>query len=100
MAKPRRGWIIAAVFVGLVLLAFVVLVSVASEPLRRYVEGEANAALPGFHVTIGALGLHPLTLSVELQDVVVSQDIHPEPPVLSVPRVTADAHLIPLFVGK
>lgn len=100
MAKRHRGWIIAAVVVGLVLLTLVLLASVASEPLRRYVEGEANAALTGFHVTVGALDLHPLTLSVELQGVVVSQDIHPEPPVLSVPRITADAHLIPLFVGK
>ena len=100
MAKRRRGWIIAAVVVGLVLLTVVILASVADEPLRRYVEGEANAALPGFHITVGALHLHPLTLSVDVQDVVVRQDIHPDPPILSIPHVIADAQLTPLFSGQ
>lgn len=100
MAKHPRGWIIAVVVLSLVVLTVVILASVADEPLRRYVEEEANAALPGFHVSVAALDLHPLTLSVVLHDVVVRQDIHPEPPVLSIPHVTADAHLAPLLTGK
>ena len=100
MAKRRRGWTIAVVVLTLLVLAVVILASVADEPLRRYVEGEANSALPGFHVSIGQLDLHPLTLSVQLRDVVVRQDIHPDPPVLSIPQVTADAQLAPLFSGR
>src|SRR4029078_10020098 len=63
-------------------------------------ERVAHAALPGYHATISSLALHPLTLSVDLQDVVVRQDIHPEPPVLSIPHVIADARLAPLFSGQ
>jgi hypothetical protein len=100
MAKHRRGWTIAVIVLSLLVLSLVILASVADEPLRRYVEEEANSALPGFHVSIGALDLHPLTLSVELHDVVVRQDIHPDPPVVSIPQVTADARLVPLFSGR
>jgi hypothetical protein len=100
MAKHRRGWIIAIVVLSLVALTVVILASMAEEPLRRYVEGEANSALPGFHVSIDELDLHPLSLSVELRDVVVRQDIHPDPPILSIPRLTADAHLAPLLTGQ
>lgn len=99
MAKHRRGWIIAAAVLVLVALTVVIAASVADEPLRRYAEDQVNSALTGFHVTIGALALHPLTLSAELRDVVVRQDIHPEPPLVSIPTLTADARLTPLFSG-
>jgi len=100
MPKRHRGWLIAGVILSVLILAAVMLASMAAEPVRRYIEGEANAALPGYHVTIRALDLHPLTLSVDLQDVVIRQDIHPEPPVLSIPHVIADAQLAPLFSGQ
>ena len=100
MAKARRGWMIAVVVLSLLVLIVVTAASVADEPLRRYVEDKANSMLPGFHVTIGAFDLHPLTLSADLRDVVVRQDIHPDPPVLSIPHVTADAQLAPLFSGQ
>lgn len=99
MAKHRRGWIIAGVVLGLVVLTVMIAASAAEEPLRRYAEEQANSALPGFHVTIGALALHPLTLSADLRDIVVRQNIHPEPPLVSIPTVTADARLVPLFSG-
>ncbi|HEX5549198.1 MAG TPA: DUF748 domain-containing protein, partial [Nitrospira sp.] len=100
MAKRRRGWVIAGVVLSLLVLAVIIAASVADEPLRQYVEDKANSVLPGFHVTIGALDLHPLTLSADLRDVVVRQDIHPDPPVLSIPRVNADAQLATLFSGQ
>lgn len=99
MAKRRRGWIIAAVILVLLAITVVIAASLADEPLRRYAEEQANSALPGFHVTIGALNLHPFTLSAGLHDVVVRQNIHPETPVVSIPTVSADAELGPLFSG-
>ena len=100
MAKRRRGWVIAVIVLSLLVLIIVIAASVADEPLRRYVEDKANSVFPGFHVTIGALDLHPLTLSADLRDVVVRQDTHPDPPVLSIPHLTADALLVPLFSGQ
>ena len=99
MPKKRRGWLIAAVIVAALILGVVIAASTMDERLRRYAETQANELIPGYRVTIGSLGLHPFTLSVDLQDVVVRQDIHPDPPVVSIPHVIADAQLIPLFSG-
>jgi Domain of Unknown Function (DUF748) len=100
MASRRRWWLIPAVILGVLVLTVIIAAFVADEPLRQYVEGEANSALPGYRMTIGGLDLHPLTLSVELRDIVVRQDIHPDPAVLSIPRVTAHAQVAPLFSGQ
>jgi Domain of Unknown Function (DUF748) len=100
MAKRRRWWLIPLAILGVLVLTVVIVASMADEPLRRYVEGEANAAVPGYRVTVGALVLHPFTLTVELRDIIIRQDIHPDPPVLSIAHVTADAELTPLFSGQ
>jgi hypothetical protein len=92
--------LIPAVVLAVVLVTVIIAAFVADEPLRRYVEGEANSALPGYRVTVGGLDLHPLTLSVDLHDIVVRQDIHPDPALLSIPRVTAAAQFAPLFSGE
>ena len=100
MSKHGRAWPIALGAVAVVILVVVILAAVSDEPLRRYIEAEANSRLPGFHITIGAVALHPLTLSVAVRDIVVRQDIHPDPPVVSIPNITADAELVPLLLGK
>jgi hypothetical protein len=100
MSKQRRGWKIVAVIVSLLVIAIVIVTSVIDEPLRQFAEAEANDLLPDYQISIGALELHPLTLSVDLHDVVVRQATHPEPPLAAVPHMTADARLLPLFSGK
>ncbi len=100
MTKRHRGWIIAVVLLSLVVLTVILAASLADEPLRHYAEEKANAVLPGYQVTIGTLVLHPLTLSVDLGDVVIRQDIHPDPPVISIAHVIADAQLSALLRGQ
>jgi len=100
MSNQRHGWTIAAGIVALLIFAIVIVATVIDEPLRQYAETKANDLLPDYHITIGALDLHPLTLSLDLHDVVVRQAIHPDPPVATIPHVTADARLAPLFSGK
>jgi hypothetical protein len=63
MSKHRRAWTIALVALAVVILAVVILAAVSDEPLRQYIEAEANSRLPGFHITIGALDLHPTSSS-------------------------------------
>lgn len=72
----------------------------ADEPLRRYAERSANEAVKGYSFQIGTLDLHPLTLSVDLGDVVVRQEAHPDPPLISISEVVVDARLAPLLAGK
>lgn len=100
MPTQRRGWTIAAGIVALLIFALVIVASVIDEPLRQYAESTANDLLPEYRITIGALDLHPLTLSLDLHDVVIRQALHPDPPLAAIPHVSADARLVPLFSGK
>jgi hypothetical protein len=76
--------ILTSVIIGLIILPFLV-----DEPLRRYAERRLSSALPGFTVQIGKLATHPLALSCDLDDLVISQKDHPDPPVVVLPRLHA-----------
>ncbi|HJT19552.1 MAG TPA: DUF748 domain-containing protein [Nitrospira sp.] len=99
MLKRHPVWAIVGLLFGLAVAAIVIALSVIDEPLRRYAEREANDHLEGYRIAIGALSLHPLSLSVDLHDVVVAQAAHPDPPLATIPHVTADARLGPLIRG-
>ncbi|OQW37243.1 MAG: hypothetical protein A4E19_13840 [Nitrospira sp. SG-bin1] len=88
--------------VGMVALVALVLAAAyfADEPLRRYVEQSANRSMDGYSLHIGTLDLHPLTLSVDLHDVVVRQKAHPDPQLLDIPKLVIDARIAPLLTGK
>ena len=85
----RRWWIWLVGAVGLLVVAAVVVSYFIDEPLRRYVEQQMNARLQGYTVGIGGLDFHPLGFSVDLKDVIIVQDGHPEPPVVRVPALSA-----------
>ncbi len=97
--KSGRWWKITALIIGGLLLLAVVVASFLDEPLRGYAERQANDKLPGYQVTIGTLDLHPLTLSVDLRDVAVRQEAHPDPVLMTIPQATLDAQFIPLLSG-
>ncbi|HSA85617.1 MAG TPA: DUF748 domain-containing protein [Nitrospira sp.] len=89
-----------AVSVAVLIMAVVIAAFFADEPLRAYAERSANEAADGYSIRIGALDLHPLTLSVELHDVVVRQKADPESPLARLPNLVLDAEFLPLLVGK
>jgi hypothetical protein len=72
-----------------VVVAAVVASFFVDDPLRRYLERQLNARLQGYTVRIGALDLHPLGLSIDVEDVSLTQDAHPDPPVARVPALSA-----------
>ena len=43
--------------------------------------------------------MHPFRLALELNDVVVRQRAHPEPPLATIPSLMADARFLPLLTG-
>jgi uncharacterized protein involved in outer membrane biogenesis len=49
----------------------------------------AAAADAGIEIDLGALDLHPLGFSVDVRDVTLTQDGHPDPPVARVPQLSA-----------
>src|SRR3712207_6668703 len=100
MKRPRRrGWLIAGGILAALIVIVLVAAMIAEEPLRRYAEDLANDKLPDYRVTIGALDLHPFMLAVDLEDVVVRHQAHPEPALAVIREITADAHFWPLLTG-
>jgi hypothetical protein len=95
-----RKWMIAGAIVAALVIGLVAAAQFAEEPLRQYAERASNEALPDYRVSIGALDLYPLTLSVGLRDVVVRQQANPEPTMANIERVRATARLWPLFAGR
>ncbi|MGQ0811476.1 MAG: DUF748 domain-containing protein [Nitrospiraceae bacterium] len=76
-----------------ILIVLVLLVGLAlaliDEPLRAYMEREASNRLKGYDLQIGKLDLHPIRLSLELGNVVLRQEEHPDPPVAQIPAWSA-----------
>ena len=70
------------------------------EPLRRYTEAKMNQALKGYTARIGKLDFHPLGFSLDLNDVVITQDAHPDPPVLRLEQLSASVHWRALLSGR
>jgi hypothetical protein len=70
------------------------------EPLRRLTERQMNARMTGYTARIGHLNFHPVGFAVDLRDLVVVQDAHPDPPVLRVPRLTASVQWSAIVFGR
>jgi hypothetical protein len=96
---PRR-WLVVGVAVGIVLLIAYAIAFLIDEPLRRYTEAKMNRALKGYTVHLKKLDFHPLGFSLDLRDVLVVQDAHPEPPVARIPLLSASVHWRALIHGR
>jgi len=83
----------------IVLVAYVV-AFMLDEPLRRYTEAKMNRALKGYTARITALDFHPFGFSLELEGVTITQDEHPDPPVLRLERLSASVHWQALARGR
>lgn len=95
----QRGW--KATGLGLGLLALLVAIALAfiDEPLRGYIERQANQLLDGYRLTIGALDFHPLGLSVDLEEVALVDVQRPEQPMIRIPHWSAGVHWRELLRG-
>lgn len=78
-SRAVRPWFIAVCTLATILFVCLLFID---EPLRSYVESNANNAMDGYTVRIGGLDFHPIGFSLELQDVSLTQDQYPEEPIL------------------
>jgi hypothetical protein len=85
--RRRALWVVGS------LAAVVLLLIVASffidEPLRRSMEREVNRRLDGYSARITKLDFHPIGFSIDLEDVIVTQNAHPDPPVAHIRQLSA-----------
>jgi Domain of Unknown Function (DUF748) len=95
--RHRKAFGIALAVLAIVAYTIAFLID---EPLRRYTEAKLNGALKGYTARIGRLDFHPHGFSLDLYDVVVTQDAHPDPAVLRVQRLSASIHWRALLSGR
>ena len=96
----RRHWMAIGIPIAVILILAYPIAFLIDEPLRRYTEANMKHALKGYTARIGKLGFHPIGLSLDLGDVVVTQDAHPDPPILRLERLSASVHWRALLSGK
>jgi len=96
---PRWLELLFAVVAGIAVLAAAVPMFLDG-PLRARVERDANRRLKGYRLHIARLHFHPLTLSLDLLDSTLIQETHPEPPVATVPFLSAGIHWGALLRGR
>lgn len=96
----RRHWIAIAIPIAILLLIAYTIAFLIDEPLRRYTETKVNRALKGYTARIGKLNFHPVGFSLDLHDVVVTQDAYPDPPVIRLEQLSASVHWRAILTGK
>lgn len=89
MNLPRLGpkgrrWAIALACLAGLAVAAIVLDVVLDKPLRAWAEKAMNAQLKGYTVELGGLDLQSWRLTLELDDLSLVQNAHPESPVAHV----------------
>src|SRR5690348_13217244 len=90
----------AGLVLGLLVVALLVAASIMDEPLRGYIERNANQILEGYQLRIGKLDLHPLNLSLDVEDVSLTQTAQPDPPMLVIPTWHASMQWSQLVRGN
>jgi Domain of Unknown Function (DUF748) len=96
--RRRWQWVVGAL--GVVLLLAYALAFLLDEPLRRMIESRMNAQMKGYTARIGHLNFHPVGFSLDLRDVVLSQDAHPDPPIMRIPSLSASVQWQAIIHGR
>src|SRR5262249_17378679 len=87
-----RPWIWAGGVIALIIgLAYAARLFI-NEPLRRYTEAKMNRAMKGYTVHIAGLQFHPINFALNLKGLTVSQNGHPNQPILEIPYLHASVH--------
>lgn len=94
-----RHWLLIGVLAALLLLLLSA-DALVDRPLRNWLVTESNARLNGYTIEVDHLDFRPWTLSLRLENVRVTQDAHPQPPVAIFPAVRVDLQWLALLRGR
>src|SRR6185295_15898007 len=100
VAIGRRSLLVLIGTAASLLLAAVAADLLLDEPIRRKVEREMNAALDGYTVRIPKADFHVFGCSLDLENMSVTQNAHPDPPVALFPKLSASVQWKALVHAK
>jgi hypothetical protein len=96
--RKTLWWLAGSLVIFLVVIALAA--AFIDDPLRAYAEREFNRHLQGYTLQIGALHVHPIGLSIDLENARLVQNEHPDPPVADIPTWHASLHWGGLLRGQ
>jgi len=96
---PRKYRWIGGILAVVIVLAYTA-AYLMDEPLRAYVEREANHRLTGYGLRIRGLSVHPHTLSFDVKDATLIQDANPKVPIADIHRLKTTIHWRALLHGR
>jgi hypothetical protein len=97
----RRKWAVGTLSgLCLLVITLIVLPVLVEKPLRNAAERQFNACVKGYTVHLGGLDVRPMSLSVHIRDLDVTQDLHPDLPIARIPRISASLRLPPMLHGR
>jgi hypothetical protein len=85
----RRHRLLVTLVTSVLVLAYLIAFAL-DEPIRRTVERQMNQRLKGYTVSIRSANFHPIGFALDLNDIVMSQDANPDPPVMKITRLNAN----------
>ncbi len=94
----RKRWV--WITLGLLALFMAAVSFYADTVLRDSLERNIDQQLKGYSVRIGAVRFHPIGFSLDLIDTSITQNAHPDPPVMRIPRLHASIHWGALLHGR
>lgn len=80
--RRARFLLLSLAALALALATLAAAARLAEEPLRRFTERELNRHLEGYSVTLEAMSVDLLRVAAVWRELTISQDAHPEPPVV------------------
>ncbi|HEX2965347.1 MAG TPA: hypothetical protein VHO84_06160, partial [Syntrophorhabdaceae bacterium] len=97
----KQHWVIwvFSTFAGLAVLVIILSHLIGSETLRGQMERRINSRLKGYTVHVGKAYFHPLSLAVNLRDLVLIQQENPDPPVADIGRLQASLRWREILTG-
>src|SRR5215510_7734523 len=101
-ARRRRSRLIRVLLIvlGCLILIAVILDTAFDRRIRKIVERRMNENLVGYTARVGHANFHLYGLALVLDDTVVTQDAHPDPPVIAIPRLRFSVHWTDLLALK
>ncbi len=97
--RHRKLWYLAVLPIAVLGVIIGAGSYIVDPPLRVYMERTLNRNLKGYTARLPGFSFHPLGFSITLEGLTISQDTHPNPPVVEIRNLTAGVHWRELLHG-
>jgi len=89
--RKTLTWVVG-IFIAIILIITALSYLIQSSALRHYAERQMNRHLKGYTVQVGRAYFHPFTFTLDLRDLILTQNAHPDPPVAAIKALVATVH--------